>query len=139
MTKISNLGDRLKKIRKDKNLRQIDLASSLGLAQTTIANYEQGTRFPNEKTLSQIADFFNVSLKMPYSGFLGYPRQIDIITSNFTEAALILNRQYNQNIQVYLSKAYFKVTATPSPQTLITTFVFYKYQYSNNSYIRYIK
>ena len=62
MTKISNLGDRLKKIRKDKNLRQIDLANSLGLAQTTIANYEQGTRFPNEKTLSQIADFFNVSL-----------------------------------------------------------------------------
>ena len=62
MTKIRNLGDRLKKIRKEKNLRQIDLASSLGLAQTTIANYEQGTRFPNEKTLSQIADFFNVSL-----------------------------------------------------------------------------
>jgi len=62
VTKIRNLGDRLKKIRKEKNLRQIDLASSLGLAQTTIANYEQGTRFPNEKTLSQIADFFNVSL-----------------------------------------------------------------------------
>ncbi|MGH4120990.1 cobalamin-dependent protein [Clostridium sp.] len=62
MTKISDLATRLKKIRKDKNLRQIDLASSLGLAQTTIANYEQGTRFPNEKTLLKIANFFNVSL-----------------------------------------------------------------------------
>lgn len=43
-------------------MRQVDLADSLGLAQTTIANYEQGIRFPNEKILSQIADYFNVSL-----------------------------------------------------------------------------
>ncbi|GCD12137.1 hypothetical protein Ctaglu_37600 [Clostridium tagluense] len=34
----------------------------LGLAQSTIANYEQGKRFPNEETLLKIADFFNVSL-----------------------------------------------------------------------------
>ena len=60
--KISNLSTRLKKIRKDKNLRQIDLARRLGLVQSTIANYEQGTRFPDEKTLLKIADFFNVSL-----------------------------------------------------------------------------
>lgn len=62
VTTINSFASRLKRIRKDKNLRQVDLASSLGLAQTTIANYEQGTRFPDEKTLSQIADFFNVSL-----------------------------------------------------------------------------
>ena len=34
----------------------------LGLAQTTIANYEQGKRFPDEETLLKIADFFNVSM-----------------------------------------------------------------------------
>ena len=34
----------------------------LGLAQTTIANYEQGKRFPDEQTLLKIADFFNVSM-----------------------------------------------------------------------------
>lgn len=62
MIKISSFSARLKRLRKDKNLRQIDIARTLGLAQTTIANYEQGTRFPDENTLLQIADFFNVSL-----------------------------------------------------------------------------
>ncbi len=53
---------RLREIRKDKQLRQKDLAAALGLAQTTIANYEQSTRFPDEPTLSRIADFFGVSM-----------------------------------------------------------------------------
>ena len=99
MTKISNLGDRLKKIRKDKNLRQIDLASSLGLAQTTIANYEQGTRFPNEKTLSQIADFFNVSLDY----LLG---RSDTLINN--EAITYQQRDINENTEfLLLRKKYF--------------------------------
>lgn len=43
-------------------MRQKDLAEELGLAQTTIANYEQGIRFPNQDTLILFADYFNVSL-----------------------------------------------------------------------------
>ena len=99
MTKISNLGDRLKKRRKDKNLRQIDLANSLGLAQTTIANYEQGTRFPNEKTLSQIADFFNISLDY----LLG---RSDTLINN--EAITYQQRDINENTEfLLLRKKYF--------------------------------
>ncbi|HUX14336.1 MAG TPA: cobalamin-dependent protein [Spirochaetia bacterium] len=59
---MAGFSSRLKEIRKDKHLRQKDLADALGLAQTTIANYEQGTRFPDEPTLSRVADFFGVSL-----------------------------------------------------------------------------
>ncbi len=59
---MSSFASRLKEIRKDKQLRQKDLADALGLAQTTIANYEQSTRFPDEPTLSRIADFFGVTL-----------------------------------------------------------------------------
>ena len=43
-------------------MRQKDLANALGVAQTTIANYEQGARFPDEPNLRRIADHFNVSL-----------------------------------------------------------------------------
>ena len=57
-----NFASRLREIRKEHSLRQKDLAQALGLAQTTIANYEQSTRFPDELTLSRIADFFGVSL-----------------------------------------------------------------------------
>jgi MerR family transcriptional regulator, light-induced transcriptional regulator len=53
---------RLRLLRKERNLRQRDLADVLGLAQTTIANYEQNTRFPDEATLKKIVDYFNTTL-----------------------------------------------------------------------------
>ena len=53
---------RLKELRLRRSLRQKDLAAALGLAQTTIANYEQKLRFPDEGILIRIADYFGVSL-----------------------------------------------------------------------------
>ncbi|RCW56565.1 MULTISPECIES: HD domain-containing phosphohydrolase [Halanaerobium] len=53
---------RLKKLRKEDSLSQADLGEKLGYARTTIANYEQATRFPSIDTLFSIADFFEVSL-----------------------------------------------------------------------------
>jgi methanogenic corrinoid protein MtbC1 len=53
---------RLRELRTAAGLRQKDLADALGVAQTTIANYEQGARFPDEKTLRRLADHFNTSL-----------------------------------------------------------------------------
>jgi MerR family transcriptional regulator, light-induced transcriptional regulator len=53
---------RLKELRLRRALRQKDLAAALGLAQTTIANYEQKLRFPDEGILLRIADYFGVSL-----------------------------------------------------------------------------
>jgi methanogenic corrinoid protein MtbC1 len=57
-----DLATRLRELRLQKGLRQKDLAETLGLAQTTIANYEQGSRFPDEKTLYGLADYFRVTL-----------------------------------------------------------------------------
>jgi methanogenic corrinoid protein MtbC1 len=53
---------RLRELRTRRKLRQKDLAEKLGVAQTTVANYEQGSRFPGERILERIADFFGVSL-----------------------------------------------------------------------------
>ncbi|WP_130806419.1 cobalamin-dependent protein [Senegalia massiliensis] len=55
-------GKRLKKLRKDYSLTQKKLALKLGIGQTTIANYENGSRFPNQQILKNFADFFNVSI-----------------------------------------------------------------------------
>ena len=52
---------RLRELRLRHGLRQRDLAEALGLAQTTIANYEQSTRFPDEATLRRIARHFRAS------------------------------------------------------------------------------
>ena len=57
-----DFASRLRELRKKRGLRQQDLADALGLAQTTIANYEQKLRFPDERTLGKIADYFGASL-----------------------------------------------------------------------------
>jgi methanogenic corrinoid protein MtbC1 len=59
---LSRFSERLRQLRTERDLRQADLAKHLGIAQTTIANYEQQARFPNEERLSEIAEFFSVSL-----------------------------------------------------------------------------
>ena len=59
---MASFASRLREFRKLKNLRQKDLAGVLALAQTTIANYEQGSRFPDEQTLQRVADYFHTSL-----------------------------------------------------------------------------
>ncbi len=53
---------RLRELRTARRLRQADLAAAIGVAQTTIANYEQHNRFPDEETLGKIAGYFDVSL-----------------------------------------------------------------------------
>lgn len=59
---MSDFASRLRLLRNERGLRQKDLAGDLGLAQTTIANYEQGTRFPDEGLLIRLADYLDVSL-----------------------------------------------------------------------------
>ena len=59
---MSDFAVRLKSLRKERRMRQKDLANTLGLAQTTIANYEQSIRFPDEAILRGIADYFGISL-----------------------------------------------------------------------------
>lgn len=52
----------LKLLRKNKGYTQNDLAKLLNLGQTTIANYENGTRVPDIYKLSEIADLFHVTI-----------------------------------------------------------------------------
>lgn len=59
---MADFATRLRQLRKDTRLRQVDLARELGIAQTTVANYEQHTRFPDEEMLLRVAGFFDVSL-----------------------------------------------------------------------------
>lgn len=53
---------RLKELRKNRGLTQKDAAKLLGIGQTTIANYENGTRVPDLTKVSEIADLFKVSV-----------------------------------------------------------------------------
>lgn len=52
---------KLKKIRKEKNITQTEMANYLKISLGTYSNYENGLTQPPFKTLIQIADYFNVS------------------------------------------------------------------------------
>jgi transcriptional regulator with XRE-family HTH domain len=50
--------NRIKDLREDRDLRQIDLAEATGIDQRTISNYESGKTNPDSETLIRLADFF---------------------------------------------------------------------------------
>ena len=53
--------NRLKELRKEKNIKQKDLALFLEVSNPTIAKYESGDRVPTTDKLVKIANYFNVS------------------------------------------------------------------------------
>ncbi|MCU5273598.1 helix-turn-helix domain-containing protein [Bacillus cereus] len=55
-------GTKLHTLRKERKLRQEDMAKHLGIARTTYAMYEQGNREPDYNTLIKLATFFEVSI-----------------------------------------------------------------------------
>ena len=54
--------ERLKKLRKERNLSQDNVGQSLNIGGRTIGNYESGERLPSLDTLVKLADFYEVSM-----------------------------------------------------------------------------
>ena len=53
--------NRLKEIRKEKNISQEELAQTFKITQQAISAYENGSRDPDSEMLVKLADYFNVS------------------------------------------------------------------------------
>lgn len=66
------LGERIKKVRKDKNLTQQEFASQFGSTQNVLANYESGRRNPSAAALDNICKTFDISKKWLTDG-IGEP------------------------------------------------------------------
>lgn len=56
------IGERLKKLRKEKKLTQLEFAKAIGVAESTMSLYENNKRQPDYVTLSKLADYYNVSV-----------------------------------------------------------------------------
>lgn len=57
-----SFGINLIHLRKDRNISQAQLGSTLGLTQQMISSYENETSLPNIEVLLKLANYFNVSL-----------------------------------------------------------------------------
>ena len=56
--------NRIKQLRKGKNMTLVELGEKVNLPKGTLSRYENGSREPKEPTWQALADFFNVSV--PY-------------------------------------------------------------------------
>lgn len=53
--------NRIRDLREDRDMRQIDLAEATGIDQRTISNYETGKTSPDAYAILKLAEFFDVS------------------------------------------------------------------------------
>ena len=58
----SDFPRRLRTLRKSSNMTQKEVSTRLEVGQSAVANYEQGLRFPDEKTLKSLSALFDVSI-----------------------------------------------------------------------------
>lgn len=79
--------DRLKKLRKEANLTQKDMAKQFNITQPAYQAWESGRRNPKMETIQMFADFFNV----PYTYLIG-ETDSKKIEDNPLESATVLFR-----------------------------------------------
>ena len=56
------IGENIKRLRKQKEIKQVVLASKLNIGRQTLSAYERGVTLPDVLALIEIADYFGVSL-----------------------------------------------------------------------------
>lgn len=58
---MNNFKNRLKDLRIERNLKQTDMAKLTGFGQSTIAQWENGSRIPSAEAIVVLAKFFKCS------------------------------------------------------------------------------
>ncbi len=58
---MNNVKNRIRDLREDLDLRQIDVAKATGIDQKTLSNYETGKTNPDSYSIIKLADFFQVT------------------------------------------------------------------------------
>lgn len=56
-----SFGSRLKELRNEKGISQKDVAINIGVAITTISQYENDSRFPNEEMLRRLCLYYKIT------------------------------------------------------------------------------
>lgn len=97
---MSNIKERIKELRKEKNLTQEELAKKLGLnAKSNIANYESGANAPSDEIKLKMCELFNCSMDY-LMGKSNYKNEDDYLNKNIDNIADTLD-----NIEKFCIKA----------------------------------
>ena len=95
------IGSFLRKLRKEKNLTQEQLAEQLNVSGRTVSRWETGSNMPDISILVELADFYEVSIPEIIDG----ERKSEIMNEEVKETALKLSdyaEAINQRIRMRL-------------------------------------
>lgn len=105
------VGELIKKARKEKGLTQEELGKRLNVSASMIGQYETGVRNPKRTTLQKIADALGVSLST-----LGYTTRIDLetaIQSAVDEVSASMQEPKKDNLWAHLIQDMIEAQNTP--------------------------
>ena len=106
--------DRLKELRKENNMTQVQLAETLGVSKGTVAMWEIGKREPNFETLDRLSDVFDKRIDY----ILGYSDDASSPQLTEDEADQLVRweveDQFRETIMSYLSLDEYGKTAVES-------------------------
>lgn len=97
-------GARIKKLRLDRGLRQLDVAKHLGCGYTAIGNYERNVSMPSANDLKKLAEFFGVSIDYLTNGVIS---TVDELEKNWGKGVQLLrlaNSNFTQEEKEQLEK-----------------------------------
>lgn len=103
--------ERLKELRKERNVTQIQLAEALGISKGTVAMWETGKREPNFDMINRLSDFFDrrIDYILGYSEDTSSPRMTEEAMEEL--AILDLEERFHDIIMSYLALDEFGKTA----------------------------
>ena len=106
-----NLADNLKKIRKDNNLSQEQLAEKLNVSRQSVSKWESGQSYPEMDKVIQICSLFNLNIN-------------ELINENISEVNEVKESQNRTNkyISSFLDVVVFPADEGPA---IKTTFIFF--------------
>ena len=87
---MDGFGDRLKKLRREKDITQSQLAEVIGVVPSAVSKYERiEASYPSVEALIKIADYFNVSIDFLLRGIKMVPAVENNITGQLQNSPFI--------------------------------------------------
>ena len=99
-----NIGERLRKCRENKDLKQIEVSKQLHINNKTLSSYELGTTMPDIETLNKLALFYEVSLPWLLDSNSTYSHMYSDILQRLEK----LNKEDIQSVRDYIDFLEFK-------------------------------
>ena len=91
------MSNRLKELRKKKHLTLEELGNAVGMLNSTLSQYENGKRKPNNEVLEKLANFFNVSV--PYIlGAYSKEEILEVLKNSYISESKKSSLSYSEKI-----------------------------------------